>query len=168
MSTIKSLDQLSKVINPNDFLKLIESQIKYPKTSDIDTTTDCIQTSFDCSNNSALNTLLAELKININLKYFGLTDDIIFTVKNLFNYKDTILLSQADYLIIEKNNFCLLRLENSSKPNSGRSIVINVNNFRSIITSISDEIMWKKIKYGALLLMFGVLAFRSYHLDYKI
>jgi hypothetical protein len=164
MSTLRSLEQLSKIIKSDDFLKIVESQIRYPKTSEFNKTSnnECIEMPFDCSNGDTLNTLLTELKTNINLKYFGLTNDIMFVLKSLFDDKNAILLSQADYLIIEKNNYCLLKLENSSKPNSGRSIHIDVYNFRQVVTTISDEIVWKRIKGVSLFAVLGFMAFRAF------
>lgn len=163
MSTTKTLTQLSKIISPHEFVKILESQIRYPKTSELDKMfgSESIVSSFDCSNNDAFNTLLNELKININLKYFGLTDDIMFVLKSLFDNKNTILLNQADYIIIEKNNYSLLKLENSAKPNSGRSIHLNIYNFRQVLTTISDEIFWKRVKGATLFASLSYLVFRA-------
>ena len=151
MSIIISLDKLSEVISENNFVKLLESQIKYPKTSEINDLNynDCIQiqTFFNNPDTTEINILpplLNELKKNINLKYHALNDDIIFLIKNLFKYKDIILLHQADNLIIQKNNSPILNLENSAKPNSGRSITINITIFRSMITYMNEN-FYKKI-----------------------
>jgi hypothetical protein len=71
------------------------------------------------------------IEADIGLKAIDAVKDSVVLLKLLNEFKESILLSQADYLLIYKAEFDIIKLENSAKPNSGRSMYIEINSCRN-------------------------------------
>ena len=107
---------------------VVESHIVYPKTSSIDNQRAIFSSVFDAA---TLSDVIRFIEADIGLKAIDAVKDSVVLLKLLNEFKESILLSQADYLLIYKAGFDIIKLENSAKPNSGRSMYIEINSCRN-------------------------------------
>jgi hypothetical protein len=145
----KSCEELSSYLYDIVLFNIINTIVSYPKTKDeINETNGIIECQFDITN---FDSIILAINDNIDIKCHRLTSDIICLLKLINLCKSDLLLRQADNLLIKKNNFILLKLENSLKPNSGRSINIDINYFRA---QLEFEV---KTKYEQRMKFFGII-----------
>lgn len=155
----KSLEFYSSLLDENKLSEIINYSLHYPKTSDEKDENGGIAMAF---NANSLDKILPKIKDNIELKYHKITDDIMFLLNLINKFRHEVLLKEADYLIIKKNNFTLLKLENEGKPNSGRSIKIDINSFRTMIEVSSNEVFKKRFNFGVIIAASLFLTWRFY------
>ena len=99
---------------------------------------------------ATLSDVIRFIEADIGLKAIDAVKDSVVLLKLLNEFKESILLSQADYLLIYKAGFDIIKLENSAKPNSGRSMYIEINSCRNELvrylqTMRGQEFPWLEV-----------------------
>lgn len=156
----KSLEFLFVLIDDSKLNSIIDGCIQYPKTEDHNDDKPFITMQFNPNNLTELN---PDLITNIELKHFKLNEDVIFLINSINKFRHNLLVAKADHIIITRNTFVLAKLENELKPNSGRSIKIDLNSFRNNIEYISNEILNKRMTFGAIIGISLIIAWKIYN-----
>ena len=122
MDKYDHLKALLKAVDHRIAKETLESHVKYLLTSEcVLLDKPLVYAKYNAQN---LEVLLP------NLKMSALDDDARVILDCLRAFKESILAAQADYILIYKGGFNTLRLENDEKPDSGRSIFIEINSLR--------------------------------------
>ena len=131
---------------------IVESQVVYPRTSSI-----CLDKAivFEKYTPGGLREVVTKLELNVdNVKAAHAVKDAVVILKLLVELKDSLLVNQADNILVYKGGFDIVRLQNDENPKSGRSIYVEINSCRNdliryIQAARKEEIPWLQI--GALL-----------------
>lgn len=126
---------------------VVESHVVYPRTSSINVEKAIYSGEFDPDN---LREALEKIELQINLKAIDAVKDSLVILKLIFEFKESLMLRQADYVVIYKAGFDIILLKNQLNPNSGRSIYIEINSCRNeliryIQTFREERIPWIQI-----------------------
>ena len=147
---------------------VIESHVMYPRTSNLKNEHAIFSAEF--SEKTLLETI-SGVENNIQLKAIDAVKDAVQILKLINEFKSSILLRQADYLVIYKGGFDVLSLKNSDNPNSGKSIYVEINSCRNeliryIQTLRVKEFPWMEaVVIATALISTGVSVY--YHLTNK-
>ena len=91
--------------------------------------------------------MIRSIETDIRSKAIDDIEDALVLLKILNELKETILLSQADYIIIYKAGFNIIKLENSARPNLGRSIYVDINSCRNELNRYVETMRGKEIQW---------------------
>eukprot|EP01036_Dinobryon_divergens_P024970 gene24970-33469_t len=150
---MEDLNFLVKTTGNHIARTVVESNIVYPKTSSIDNQRAIFSSVFDAA---TLSDVIRFIEADIGLKAIDAVKDSVVLLKLLNEFKESILLSQADYLLIYKAGFDIIKLENSAKLNSGRSMYIDINSCRNELVRYvqtmrrQQEFPWLQLKRWSL------------------
>ena len=141
---------------------IIQSQIVYPRTLSLGSDKAMIQLQFD----GTLLPAIQQLENSIELKAIDAVKDYSVTVlKRIEEFKNSLFLEQADYVVVYKGGFDVVKLENAQKPNSGRSLYIELNSARNeliryIETTRGKSFRWLQVGTGigvGIIILFNIL-----------
>lgn len=126
---------------------IVESHVVYPRTSTVNLDKSMIIEKYSADN---LHEIVAKIESNINLKAIDAIKDAVVILKLLTEFKESLLVDQADNILIYKGGFDIIRLENEQNPDSGRSIYIEINSCRNeliryIQVARGEEIPWLQL-----------------------
>lgn len=148
------LFNLIKEIGHDSARSIVDSQIIYPRTSDL----QYDQAMFTGEFEETLTDVITKIQNSIELKAVDAVGDAISILKLMEECKNSILLSKADLVVVYKGGFDILKLENRKYPQSGRSIYIEINSCRNeLIRKIQNardkEVPWLNVLIGVSVLM---------------
>ena len=146
---------------------IIQSQIVYPRTLSLGSDKAMIQLPFD----GTLLPAIQKIENSIELKAIDAVKDSVTVLKLIEEFKNSLLLEQADYVVIYKGGFDVVKLENAQKPNSGRSLYIELNSARNeliryIEAARGKSFPWLQVGTGigvGIIILFNIL--RSFRRD---
>lgn len=124
---MESIHNLISLAGVNVARNILESQVVYPKTVNLQLEKSMLNLTF----NGNLKSVIMAIETDIDLKAVDCLKDCVEILKLVEEFKDSVLLSRADFLVIYKGGMDVVKLENGEKPNSGRSIYLEVNAARN-------------------------------------
>lgn len=122
---------------------IIESQIVYPRTANLAADKAILMLEF----NGTLKSVVSDIENNIDLRAVDAVKDCLQVLKLVEEFKETILLDQADFFVIYKGGFDVLKLQNMKKPDSGRSIYIELNSARNELIRYTETLRAESFPY---------------------
>lgn len=135
-----SLRYLSEKVGNDIARTVIESQVVYPKTKNyLEDEKAIVTKDFE----DTLKVVIQEIQTSIDIKAVDAIKDAVTILERVEECKDSVLLSRADYLVVYKGGFDILRLRNKKMPNSGRSIFIEINSCRNELIRLSQTMRGK-------------------------
>ena len=130
---MESLTTLVKNLGHHTARTIIESQIVYPRTASIQTDSAMFTGEFG---NSLLEAI-KQIQNDIELKAVdAVKDDAVVVLSMMEEFKDSLLISKADFVVVYKGGFDVVKLININRPNSGRSIYVEINSCRNELIRI--------------------------------
>lgn len=157
-----SLYNLIKEIGHDTARSIVESQIVYPRTIGLQNDKALYSGEFD----ETLTDVITKIQNSIELKAVDAVKDAVSILKLVEEFKHSILLSNADLVVVYKGGFDILRLENKANPQSGRSIYIEINSCRNELIRIiqnarGKEVPWLNVMIGVGVLVSVLLQFKK-------
>lgn len=139
----KPLTYLSSFISDEAKSRITHYCVKYSKVEDIKDDKSIFNDTY--VSNDMFDDVIDKIKLDIEIKTTSLTDDIVFLLDEIIKNKNDLLVAQADYIVIKKNAFTLVKLENIGKTNkTERCIVFDIQLFRSMLNTEYNEVMNKR------------------------
>lgn len=78
-------------------------------------------------------TLRQEVVADVNMKIYGVTNEVLAVLRCLIYEKDDLILSSMDYIVISKMGMEILIVENEEKGRFDRSLFIDLTYYRQAI-----------------------------------
>lgn len=152
-----SVSVLVKTVGDTVARNIVQSQVVYPKTKSLQ---DNALHMADYSAKEGLKLVIDSIEASIELKAVDAIRDAVDILKLMDEFRDPIMLAQADYIVIYKGGFDILKLKNVAMPESGRSIYVEVNSCRNEIIRYIQTARAKNTDYlqGAAIVGFVVLS----------
>ena len=165
--SIESVRELANSLGHHVAKMVVQNQVVYPKTTNINLEKALYSGSFE----SSLLLVVQELQNSIELQAIDAIADCMEVLKMMDEFQDSILLRQADYVIISKGGFEVVMLKNNLNPQSGRSIFIELNScrrelFNYIETTRRKRLPWFEVSVAGSVVAMAVL-FLFHELRYK-
>ena len=123
----ETFQQLLSSVGSNIAKNIIMAQIVYPKTVGLSTDKAMIELTYDGTLLPAIQTI----ENSIELKAIDAITDSVLVLKLVEEFKNSVLLDRADFVFIYKGGFDVVKLKNDQKPESGRSLYIELNSARN-------------------------------------
>jgi hypothetical protein len=141
----QTIKQLVENVGIHVALNIIQSHVVYPRTDELKDTGV-----YESEYSKSLTEVCKQIEQSIELKAIDAVKDSLIILSMIEEFKDDVLLAQADMLVIYKGGFDILKLRNADEPNSGRSIYIEINGCRNeliryIQTARGKTIPWLEI-----------------------
>lgn len=149
---MESIKNLVEKIGLHAARTIVESQVTYPRTYILVDDKALITMEFEGS----LATVITSVQNNIELRALDATNDVVSILRMMVDLKESILLANADMIIVYKGGLNILRLVNSGNPKSGRSINIEINSFRNELIRQIQFVPGRDIPWLELGIGFGV------------
>jgi hypothetical protein len=121
----ETVQQLIEHLGPHKAKHIIEAQITYPRTDGDNVCSEkaMVEFAFD----GTLYHVIQTMEYSPELNTVDAVKDSVSVMKLMEVSKKAILLDQADYVLIYKGGFDVIKLTNNKMPASGRSIYIELN-----------------------------------------
>jgi hypothetical protein len=151
-SGAESFHSLLKMVGNDVAKNIILSQIVYPKTESIKDKS-ITQKNY----NGTLLNAIQEIEADINLKAIDAVADAVEVLRLMEEFKESILLNQADCVVIYKGGFDIVMLTNEKLPTSGRSIYIELNSSRNELIRYIKVVRGEQISWLQICTAIGVV-----------
>ena len=122
---------------------IVQAQIVYPRTVNLTGDKAILELNFD----GTLLDVIQNIENSIELKAIDTVKDSIILLKMIEEFKASVLLDQADYLLIYKGGFDVLKLRNEKNPNSGRSLYIEINSVRNELIRYTEAMRGRQFQW---------------------
>jgi hypothetical protein len=116
--------QLVSQVGPHITRNIIQAQVVYPKTASL---SDKAVVTLEYSKSSPSTMAIKELHSKIELQAIDAVKDAVEVLTLIEEFKESLLVDQADTIVIYKGGFNVIKLKNSENPESGRSIFVELN-----------------------------------------
>jgi hypothetical protein len=117
---------LFKAVGQRVAHQVVQSCVRYPRTSDVQDAAI-----FEADFGEDLKPIIADIENSIELRATSALYDAVVLLQIVDDLKVPILLARADYLVVNRGGFNVIKLSNEAVPNSGRSISVEVNACRN-------------------------------------
>lgn len=138
-----SVRELASSLGHHIAKMIVQSQVLYPRTTNIILEKALYTGTFE----SSLLPVVQELQGSIELHAIDAIADCVEVLKMMDEFRDSILLQRADYVVIYKGGFDVVKLKNTHNPQSGRSIFIELNSCRRELINYIDTTQKKRIPW---------------------
>ena len=147
----ESLKTLLNTVGSHVARNIIQSHIVYPKTENLSDKA-ILETEFE----NSLNDAITFIEKSINLKAIDAIKDAFEVLCMMEEFKESIMIDQADYIVIYKGGFNIIKLKNSLNPASGRSIYVEINSCRNELIRYIQTVQGRTIDWVGVGTAFGV------------
>ena len=148
----QNLQQLISTIGTHVARNIVQEQIVYPRTDKLSSDSGIVEVDFD----GTLLEVIQKIENNIELKAIDAVKDSEILLKMMEEFKEAILLDQADYVLIYKGGFDVLKLRNIKYPKSGRSLYIELNSARNELIRYIETTRGRHYHWAETASMMGV------------
>lgn len=129
---------------------IVESHVVYPKTSNLQADKALYSGTYEDS----LTSSIREIQESIELKAVDAIKDAVSLLILMEEFKSSVMLTNADMVVVYKGGFDIIQLVNKANPKSGRSIYVEINSCRNDLIRIvqsarGKEVPWLTIAIGA-------------------
>ena len=104
----RNLQELISTIGAHVASNIVQAQIIYPRTDNLSSDTGILELDFD----GTLTDVIQEIENSIELKAIDAVMDSVALLRMIEEFKDAVLLDRADYVLIYKGGFGVLKLRN--------------------------------------------------------
>lgn len=148
----QNLQQLVSSIGAHVARNIVQAQILYPRTDKLVADNGILELDFD----GTLLEVIQRIENNIELKAIDAVKDSVILLKMIEEFKESVLLDQADYILIYKGGVDVLKLRNVKYPKSGRSLYIELNSARNELIRYIEAARGRRFYWAETASMIGV------------